>query len=111
MVYKCFVFAGQEDFLSNILRFSNVGSMLGQHCRRWPNNKTVLGECLVGVVSRLLIRLLNQPHSTVCWLYQHTYGTLSLILEATRVTLNTSSIIEYVYKTIPTNHVQSFVLK
>ena len=30
MLYKCVVFAGQEDFLSNIVHFSNVGSMLGQ---------------------------------------------------------------------------------
>ena len=50
MLYKCFVFAGQEDFLSNIVHFSNVGSMLGQRRRRWPNIKTALGECLFGVV-------------------------------------------------------------
>ena len=67
MLYKCFVFAGQEDFLSNTVHFSNVVSMLGQRRRRWPNIKTVLGECLVGVVSILVIRLLNQPHCTVCW--------------------------------------------
>ena len=53
--------AGQEDFLSNIVHFSNVGSMLGQRRSRWPNNKTALGECLVGVVSSLVIRLLHQP--------------------------------------------------
>ena len=52
MLYKCFVFAGQEDFLPNIVHFSNVGSMLGQRRRRWPNIKTALGECLVGWVSR-----------------------------------------------------------
>ena len=50
-LYKCFVFAGQEDFPSNIVHFSNVASMLGQRRRRWPNTKTVLGEYLVGVVS------------------------------------------------------------
>ena len=46
--------------------FCNVGSMLGQRRRRWPNIKTALGECLVGVVSSLVIRLLHQPHCTVC---------------------------------------------
>ena len=46
--------------------FRNVGSMLGQRRRRWPNIKTALGECLVGVVSSLVIRLLHQPHCTVC---------------------------------------------
>ena len=51
MLYKCVVFAGQEDFLSNIVHFSNVGSILGQRRRRWPNIKKALGECLVGVVS------------------------------------------------------------
>ena len=35
MLYKCFVFAGKKDFLSNIVHLCNVGSMLGQ--RRWPN--------------------------------------------------------------------------
>ena len=59
------MFAGQEDFLSNIVHFSNVGSMLGQCRRRWPNIKPELGEGLVGVVSSLVIRLLNQPHCTV----------------------------------------------
>ena len=66
MLYKCFVFAGQEDFLSNIVHFTNVGSVLGHRRRRWPNIKTALGGCLVGVVSSLVIRLLNQPHCTVC---------------------------------------------
>ena len=51
---KCFVFGGQEDFPSSIVHFSNVGSMLGQCRRRWPNNKTVLSECLVGVLSIVL---------------------------------------------------------
>ena len=46
MLYKCLVFAGQEDFLSNIVHLSNVGSMLG-----WPNIKTALYQCLVWVVS------------------------------------------------------------
>ena len=41
MSYKCLAFAGQEDFLSNIVHLSNVGSMLGQRRRR----------CLVSVVS------------------------------------------------------------
>ena len=57
---------GQEDSLSNIVHFSNVGSMFGKRSRRWPNIKTTLGECLVGVVSSLVIMLLNQPHCTVC---------------------------------------------
>ena len=39
MLYKCFVFAGKEDFLSNIVHLRNVGSMLGQRRRRWPNIK------------------------------------------------------------------------
>ena len=54
MLYKCVVFPGQEDFLSNIVYFSNVGSMLGKRRRRWPNIKTALSECLVGVVSIVL---------------------------------------------------------
>ena len=66
MLYKCFVFAGQEDFLSNIVHFSNVGSMFGQRRRDWPNIKKALGECLIGVVSSRVIRLLNQTHCTVC---------------------------------------------
>ena len=45
-----FLIAGQEDFSSNIVHFSNVGSMLGQSLRHWPNIKTALGECLVRVV-------------------------------------------------------------
>ena len=51
MSYKCLAFAGQEDFLSNIVHLSNVGSMLGQRRRRWPNIKTALDQCLVLVVS------------------------------------------------------------
>ena len=39
------MFAGKEDFLSNIVHLCNVGSMLGQRRRRWPNIKTTLGEC------------------------------------------------------------------
>ena len=39
-----------EDFLSNIVHHTNVGSMLGQRRRRWTNSKTAFGECLVGVV-------------------------------------------------------------
>ena len=34
MLYKCLVFAGQADFLSNIVHLFNVGSMLGQRRRR-----------------------------------------------------------------------------
>ena len=34
-----------------------------------------------------------------------------LILEPTRVTLNTSSIIDHIYTTMPNNHVYSGVLK
>ena len=51
MSYKCLAFAGQEDFLSNIVHLSNVGLMLGQRRGRWPNIKTALGQCLVWVVS------------------------------------------------------------
>ena len=51
MPYKCIVFAGQEDFLSNIVHLSNVGSMLGQRRKRWPNINTALDQCLVRVVS------------------------------------------------------------
>ena len=32
MSYKCIAFAGQEDFLSNIVHLSNAGLMLGQRC-------------------------------------------------------------------------------
>ena len=65
-LYKCYTFAGKENFLSNIVHFCNVGSMLNQRRRRWFNIKTALGECLVGVVSSLVNRLLHQPHCTVC---------------------------------------------
>ena len=58
--------AGKEDFLSNIVHLCNVGSMLGQRRRRWPNIKTTLGECSLAV-SSLIIRLLHQPHCTVYW--------------------------------------------
>ena len=51
MLYRCFVFAGQEDFLSNMVHFTNVGSMLGHRRRRWTNIKTALGECLVSIQS------------------------------------------------------------
>ena len=51
MSYKCRAFAGQEDFLSNIVHLSYVGSMLGQRRRRRPNIKTALDQCLVCVVS------------------------------------------------------------
>ena len=51
MSYKCLAFAGQEDFLSNTVHLSNVGSMLGQRRRSWPNIKTALDQCLVWVVS------------------------------------------------------------
>ena len=44
LLYKCFVFAGKEDFLSNIVHLCNVGLMLGQRRRRWTNIKTTLGE-------------------------------------------------------------------
>ena len=43
----CFVLAGQEDFLSNIVHLFNVGSTLGQRRRRWPSIKTALDQCLV----------------------------------------------------------------
>ena len=51
MLYKCLVFVGQEDFLSNIVHLFNVGSMLGQRRRHWPSIKTALDQCLVLVVS------------------------------------------------------------
>ena len=51
MLYKCLVFAAQEDSLSNIVHLSNVGSMLGQRRGRWPCIKTALDQCLVWVVS------------------------------------------------------------
>ena len=51
MSYKCLAFAGQEDFLSNIVHLSNVGSMLGQRRGRWHNIRTALNQCLVLVVS------------------------------------------------------------
>ena len=41
----------EKDFLSNIVHLSNVGSMLSQRRRRWPNIKTSLDQCLVWVVS------------------------------------------------------------
>ena len=47
MVYKCLVFAGHEDILSNIAYLFNVGSMLGQRRKRWPSIKTALNQCLV----------------------------------------------------------------
>ena len=47
MLYKCLVFAGQADFLSNIVHLFNVGSMLGQRRRRWPSIKTALDQCPV----------------------------------------------------------------
>ena len=53
MLYKCFVFAGQEDFLSNIVHLSNVGLMLGQRCIRWPNIKTALKFILTEFMSYL----------------------------------------------------------
>ena len=51
MLYKCLVFAGPKDFLSNIVHLANVGSMLGQRRRCWPNIKTALDQCLVRLVS------------------------------------------------------------
>ena len=45
------MFAGQADFLSNIVHLFNVGSMLGQRRRRWPSIKTALDQCPVQVVS------------------------------------------------------------
>ena len=45
------MFAGQDDFLTNIVHLTNVGSMLGQRRRRWPNIITALDQCLVGVIS------------------------------------------------------------
>ena len=51
MLYKCLVLAGQEDFISNILHLSNVGSMLGQRRRRRPNIKTALDQCFYNYYS------------------------------------------------------------
>ena len=70
------MFARQEDFLSNIVHFSNVGSMLGQRRRCWPNTKTALGESLIGVVSSLVIRLLNQRTTMYCMLKAYTNTSL-----------------------------------
>ena len=39
--------------------------MLDQRRRRWPNNKTALGECPFGVVSSLLIWL-NYSAESIC---------------------------------------------
>ena len=50
--------------------------MLGQRRRRWPNIKTALGECLVGVV---LIKSYNQvTESTTlyCMLKAYTHASL-----------------------------------
>ena len=38
------MFAGQADFLSNIVHLFNVGSMLGQRRRGWPSIKTALDQ-------------------------------------------------------------------
>ena len=51
MLYKCLVFAGQADLLSNIVHLFNVGSLLGQRRRRWPSIKTALDHRPVYVVS------------------------------------------------------------
>ena len=80
MLYKiCFVIAGQVDFPSNIVHFPYVGSMLGQHRRRWPNNKTALRECLVRAVSIVLksgysfSAERNQPVGLLCVLKAYRY--------------------------------------
>ena len=53
-LYKCYTnvlcLLGRRTFSQTLYTLSNVGSMLGQRRRRWPNIKTALGECLVGVV-------------------------------------------------------------
>ena len=71
MVYKCIVFAGQEDFLSNIVHLFNVGSMLGQRCRGWPSIETALDQCLVYVVScnqfSGYINAVNLYSISYCW--------------------------------------------
>ena len=75
MLYKCFVFAGQEDFLSNVVHFYNVCSMLGQRRRRWPNIETALGECLDGGS----IQSCNQATSSTtlyCMLKAYTHASL-----------------------------------
>ena len=41
-------------FPANSVHSPNAGLMLGQRRRRWSNIKTVLGECLVGVVPIVL---------------------------------------------------------
>ena len=42
---SCVYWAGGLSL--NIVHLSNVGSMLGQRRRRWPNIKTALDQCLV----------------------------------------------------------------
>ena len=82
MSYKCVVFAVQEEFLSNIVNFSNVGLMLGQRRRCWTNSKTVFCGCLVRVVSIVLKS--SYSYSAEC--NQH----VSLLYIAPAVTVQTS---------------------
>ena len=72
--------AGQDDFPSNFVHFSYVGLMLGQRRRRWPNIKTALGECLVGVVSIVLYS--GYSYSAEC---NQTVGLLCILNAYTRV--------------------------
>ena len=90
MLYKCVVFAGQVDFLPNIVHFSNAGSMLGRRRRRWPNIKTALDECLAGVVS--IILLSGYSYSAECnknvgLLYIQKAYTLDLRMPILKVTV------------------------
>ena len=66
------MFAGQADFLSNIVHLFNVGSMLGQRRRRWPSIKTALDQCPVKVVScnqfSGYINAVNLYSIGYCWL-------------------------------------------
>ena len=70
-VIQSLVFAGQEDFLLNIVHLSNVGSMLGQRRRRWHNIKTALDQCLIEVVScnqfSSYINVVNLYSICYCW--------------------------------------------
>ena len=53
-LYKCYTIVlcllGRWTFSQTLY----ISPMLGQRHRRWPNYKTALGECLVGVVSIVL---------------------------------------------------------
>ena len=64
--------------------------MLGQRRSRRPNIKTVLGECLVGVVSSLVFRLLNQA-------YTHASSERDSIFKNTMQHSNTPRLMQSLY--------------